>query len=151
MRLNEPATGYIAKDGSCVVRNDRAGAIVQVSDKHDPRLGCSMGLIYMEEVLVSSLSIIPTKEWGDNHLFNKLDSIELLDCCKRNNIFVLGIESFRISNGKRVPDMGCIVDFSDFLKIYDDNLVERSVETSKLFISEVGDLDIYFEFVLIKV
>ncbi|MBA6065909.1 hemagglutinin repeat-containing protein [Pseudomonas mosselii] len=34
-RLNDPATGYIAKDGSYVVRNDRTGAIVQVSDKND--------------------------------------------------------------------------------------------------------------------
>ena len=29
-RPNDPTTGYIAKDGSCVVRNDRTGAIVQV-------------------------------------------------------------------------------------------------------------------------
>ncbi|MDF2077301.1 colicin E5-related ribonuclease [Pseudomonas mendocina] len=34
-RLNDPATGYIASDGSYVVRNDRTGAIVQVSDKND--------------------------------------------------------------------------------------------------------------------
>lgn len=32
-RLNDPAAGYIAKDGSYVVRNDRTGAIVQVSNK----------------------------------------------------------------------------------------------------------------------
>ncbi|MFG5864281.1 colicin E5-related ribonuclease [Metapseudomonas sp. CR1201] len=35
-RLNDSATGYIAKDGSYVVRNDRTGAIVQVSNKNDP-------------------------------------------------------------------------------------------------------------------
>nr|WP_256497687.1 colicin E5-related ribonuclease [Herbaspirillum sp. WGmk3] len=35
-RLNDPATGYIAKDGSYVVRNDRTGHIVQVSDRNDP-------------------------------------------------------------------------------------------------------------------
>lgn len=34
-RLNDPATAYIAKDGSYVVRNDRTGAIVQVSDRND--------------------------------------------------------------------------------------------------------------------
>ncbi len=34
-RLNDPATGYIASDGSYVVRNDRTGAIVQVSNKND--------------------------------------------------------------------------------------------------------------------
>lgn len=35
--LNAPATGYFAKDGSHVVRNGRAGAIVQVSNKDDPK------------------------------------------------------------------------------------------------------------------
>ena len=35
-RLNDPATGYVAKDGSYVVINDRTGAIVQVSNKNDP-------------------------------------------------------------------------------------------------------------------
>jgi filamentous hemagglutinin len=35
-RLNDPATGYVAKDGSYVVRNDRTGQVVQVSNKMDP-------------------------------------------------------------------------------------------------------------------
>jgi filamentous hemagglutinin len=35
--LNDPATGYSAKDGSYVIRNDRTGAIVQVSNKNDPK------------------------------------------------------------------------------------------------------------------
>ncbi|WP_369335435.1 colicin E5-related ribonuclease, partial [Pseudomonas sp.] len=34
-RLNDPATGYIAKDGSYVVKNDRTGKIVQVSNRKD--------------------------------------------------------------------------------------------------------------------
>ena len=34
-RLNDPATGYVAKDGSYVVRSDRTGAIVQISDNND--------------------------------------------------------------------------------------------------------------------
>ena len=36
IRLNEPATGYIAKDGSYVVINNKTGNVVQVSDKYDP-------------------------------------------------------------------------------------------------------------------
>ncbi len=36
-RLDDPATAYIAKDGSCVVRNDKNGAIVQISDRTDPK------------------------------------------------------------------------------------------------------------------
>ena len=34
--LNDPATGYVARDGGYVVRNDRTGQIVQISDKNDP-------------------------------------------------------------------------------------------------------------------
>ncbi|WP_202806090.1 colicin E5-related ribonuclease, partial [Snodgrassella communis] len=34
-RLNDPATAYIAKDGSYVVKNDRTGTIVQISNKND--------------------------------------------------------------------------------------------------------------------
>ncbi len=36
MRKNEPATAYINKDGSYVVRNNKTGDIVQVSDKKKP-------------------------------------------------------------------------------------------------------------------
>lgn len=35
-RNNDPATAYIREDGSYVVRNDRTGEIVQVSNRNDP-------------------------------------------------------------------------------------------------------------------
>lgn len=35
-RLDDPAMGYAARDGSYVVRNERTGAVVQVSDKREP-------------------------------------------------------------------------------------------------------------------
>ncbi len=35
-RNNDPATAYINEDGSYVVRNDRTGDIVQISDRTDP-------------------------------------------------------------------------------------------------------------------
>ncbi|WP_062050485.1 colicin E5-related ribonuclease [Bacillus sp. JCM 19034] len=35
-RNNDPATAYIREDGSYVVRNDRTGDIVQVSNRNDP-------------------------------------------------------------------------------------------------------------------
>ncbi|MBS7835247.1 hypothetical protein J7620_09830 [Wohlfahrtiimonas chitiniclastica] len=35
-RLNDPATAYIDSNGAYVVRNDKTGAIVQVSNKNDP-------------------------------------------------------------------------------------------------------------------
>ncbi len=35
-RMNDPATAYVNKDGSYVVRNDRTGDIVQISDKGKP-------------------------------------------------------------------------------------------------------------------
>jgi len=33
-RLNEPATGYIARDGAYVIRNDLTGVIVEISDRN---------------------------------------------------------------------------------------------------------------------
>jgi filamentous hemagglutinin family protein len=35
-RLNDPATGYISHDGAYIVRNDRTGQVVQISNKNDP-------------------------------------------------------------------------------------------------------------------
>lgn len=35
-RLDDPATAYIASDGSYVVRNDETGDLVQVSNRNDP-------------------------------------------------------------------------------------------------------------------
>ncbi|PLR85757.1 colicin E5-related ribonuclease, partial [Bacillus sp. V33-4] len=35
-KMDDPATAYIRNDGSYVVRNDRTGDIVQVSDRFDP-------------------------------------------------------------------------------------------------------------------
>jgi filamentous hemagglutinin len=35
-RLNEPATAYLREDGSYVVRNDKTGDIVQISNRNDP-------------------------------------------------------------------------------------------------------------------
>jgi filamentous hemagglutinin len=35
-RLDDPATAYIDKDGNYVVRNDRTGDIVQLSNRNDP-------------------------------------------------------------------------------------------------------------------
>jgi RHS repeat-associated protein len=35
-RMNDPATAYYSREGGYVVRNDRTGDIVQVSDRNDP-------------------------------------------------------------------------------------------------------------------
>jgi RHS repeat-associated protein len=35
-RLNDPATAYVNKDGSYVVRNNKSGDIVQISNRNDP-------------------------------------------------------------------------------------------------------------------
>jgi hypothetical protein len=36
VKNNDPATAYYSKNGGYVVRNDRTGDIVQVSDRNDP-------------------------------------------------------------------------------------------------------------------
>jgi filamentous hemagglutinin len=39
LRMNDPATAYINKDGSYVVRNNRTGDIVQISNRNDSNWG----------------------------------------------------------------------------------------------------------------
>ena len=34
--MNDPATAFIRSDSSYVVRNDRTGEVVQISDRTDP-------------------------------------------------------------------------------------------------------------------
>ena len=34
-RMDDPATAYVRSDGSYVVRNDKTGDVVQVSNRHD--------------------------------------------------------------------------------------------------------------------
>jgi filamentous hemagglutinin len=35
-QMNDPATAFIRSDGSYIIRNDRTGEVVQISDRTDP-------------------------------------------------------------------------------------------------------------------
>ncbi|MDT4869470.1 hypothetical protein FQZ97_1044980 [compost metagenome] len=104
----------------------------------------------MESVLVNSLSVSPTRLWGDVPLFGVSDSLELIGYCEKNDIAVLGIEGFRVNNDKRVPDMDYIVDFSELFRVSGKDFTEKSLQISKSFVQSVEVLDIYFEFLLVK-
>ncbi|MBJ9978332.1 hypothetical protein IAE35_23165 [Pseudomonas sp. S75] len=106
-----------------------------------------MGLI--TEVSVESLPIVPTLVWNGIPLFDVSDGLRLVDYCKRNGIAVLGVEGFKIKEGKRIPDMDCIVDFSASLNEMD--FAVRSVEMSQLIIEGMIGNGIFLEFVLVRV
>lgn len=109
-----------------------------------------MGLTDMKNISVNSLPVNPTKLWGKEPLFGVQDALELIACCEKSNVAILGIEGFTISEKGRVPDMSQIVDFSELLKIDEKDFTRKSLGISKRFINERKGGSIYFEFVLVK-
>lgn len=104
----------------------------------------------MENIDVNGLPVNPTKLWGDTPLFGVVDSLKLIQYCEINNIAVLGIEGFRINSNKRIPDMSCIVDFSELFRISGGEFTAKSLQISKSFIQEIREIEIYLEFLLVK-
>lgn len=106
-----------------------------------------MGLI--TEVSVENLPITPALMWDGTPLFDVSDGVKLVDYCKNNCIAVLGIEGFKIKEGKRIPDMDCIVDFSASLSEMD--FAVKSVEMSRLIVEGMSGSKIFLEFVLVRI
>ncbi len=149
-RLNDPATGYVAKDGSYVVRNDQTGAIVQVSDKMI-KTGSHHGSRAMKEFVFLGFGPEPTRLWGGTPLFNLSDSHELLNYCDTRDAAVLGIEGFKIVGDKRIPDLDCIADFSALAVAAREAFPALSRKSARDFIESISDRDIFLEFVLVRV
>lgn len=110
----------------------------------------SMGLIQMEDVDANELPIKPTMLWGNAPIYNVSDGLNLIDYCGANGIAVLGLEGFSILDGKRVPDMNCVIDFSELQEIAGSDFSKKTVLISKSFVEGLGRADIYFEFTLVR-
>lgn len=88
----------------------------------------------------------PTLMWGTTPLYNNKDALLLLNYYSNNNIGILGFEGFIKLDDGFMPDMDCIVDFSDFFLNDSQNFVKKSIEITHNFLQSVSD-DILFEFV----
>lgn len=107
-----------------------------------------MGLI-ITSVSVDSLAVTPTLMWRDVPLFDISDGFKLVEYCECNNIAVLGIEGFKVKDGRRIPDMDCIVDFS--ASINDCCFARKTIEASRRIMNEINDRNTLLEFVLVKI
>lgn len=106
-----------------------------------------MGLI--TEVSVLDLPIASTLIWNGTPLFDVSDGVKLVNYCRDNGIAILGVEGFKIKDGKRIPDMDCIVDFSASLD--EQGFAMSSVEMSRIIIEGMRGSGVLMEFLLIRV
>jgi hypothetical protein len=147
--LDEPAAPFIRSDRSYVVRNDRTGDIVQVSDRKDFGWGRPMGQEMKQgspRELPPDANIRPTLRWRNADLFSPADAAEMLDGCEKRGVTVLGIEGFRIGNDRCFPDPTAIADYSTLAQARDRS--RRSIDAARKFIRSFAQRDMLFEFEL---
>ena len=109
-----------------------------------------MGLIvnkYIIDMLDLDKYDLPTLIVDDCYLFDKSDALVFVNICEENRIIISGIEGFIVSKGFVVPVVDCICDFSNIIKSNFD-IFERTIEYSRVFISEYGENCGFMEFVL---
>ncbi|MDR2694998.1 MAG: hypothetical protein LBC79_01275 [Deltaproteobacteria bacterium] len=105
-------------------------------------------VILVEEDLIGTG--LPTLWMRGIPFFNKNDALKFIDYCINKNIFILGIEGFKIENRYRTPDMEFIGDFSAIYAAgssYKEKIGE-SAEAAHKFVSMPATYDIMFEFIL---
>jgi hypothetical protein len=94
-------------------------------------------------------SLSPTSYADEVPLFDRDDSVRLLDLCQRQGLGVLGIEGFTLSGNARYPDTNHVADFSTLLGRDDFEAV--SLESARRFLRHrEGRRNLYFEYVLAK-
>lgn len=96
------------------------------------------------------IDLKPTLLWGDTPLYSLRDAIKLLEFCELNDAAVLGIETFKIAGGKRIPDIDFIADFSALVAVTGSKFPAASRDAANVFIKSIGTGDIFLEFVLVK-
>lgn len=100
---------------------------------------------------INKLECYSTILWKGIPLFNIQDACKFLDLCEEFNIAVLGIEGFKIINDYRIPDMECIVDFSEIMESMKDDFPKYSRQCSLDFIKNYVNDDVLIEFEIVVV
>lgn len=102
----------------------------------------------MNEFLLLGCGPEPTRFWGSTPLFKLNNGRELLDYCDKHDAAILGIEGFKITGDKRIPDLGCIADFSA-LTSAGKEFPALSRKAARHFLDSILDVDTFLEFVLV--
>jgi|GEM_PF-1452999 len=113
------ATAYFNEDGSYVTVENESGLIIQVSNRNDPDWAPDSTiknpyLPRKEKNLSLSKNNITDKATirGGLYLYNFSDAIDLITYCRDNNLSILGIDAFIISNDQTQPVSEHSIDYS---------------------------------------
>lgn len=104
----------------------------------------------MKKTSISNIPVLPTKKHGDMALFDSGDALRVLNFCEIKRISILGIEGFYLIGDNIIPNMNCIADFSMMIELEGENFQKKSLKWSRVFINNVVDKNVFFEFVLAK-
>ena len=83
---------------------------------------------------------------GGSEYIRSVDVEQFLEALRERGIGVLGFEGFRLSKDATMPDMDAIADLSS-LEL-GPHFVELSIDYALSFVREIGNPELYFEFVL---
>lgn len=89
---------------------------------------------------------ISVKNIGSLELIASENANALLAAAAELKVAVVGIEGFRIVEGRAIPDVDAIADFSDLAR--DDRTGARTVEEARQFLRRVSRHGMYFDFAL---
>jgi hypothetical protein len=73
----------------------------------------------------------------------------IVEACKSSGLLILGIEAFRLSEGKLIPDIDFIADFSELASKPWRVACLEAARSAEIYFAEAKDrTDLWFEFTL---
>ena len=102
------------------------------------------------EQLANKLGIV-VRTQGSLRLIQFRDCKKVIEACKSEKLLILGIEAFKLSDSKVIPNPDLIADFSELaLKQWDIAYLEVVDSTENYFGLIKDGSDLWFDFVLKK-
>lgn len=100
------------------------------------------------EQLANKLGIV-VRTQGSLRLIQFRDCEKVIDVCKSEKLLILGIEAFRLLDGKAISDPDLIADFSELVSKQWDVACFEAAHSAQTYLSIVKDRsDLWFDFVL---
>ena len=95
---------------------------------------------------------IPLRSQGALRLIRRCDCDNFVEACKSAKLLILGIEAFRIIQGRPIPDTDFIADFSDLAsEPWELAYVEAARSAAIYFGKASAHADLWFDFSLREV
>ena len=100
------------------------------------------------EQLASDLGIT-VRPQGGLRLIRSQDCEEIVQACKSNALLILGIEAFILTDGKVVPEMELIADYSELASKDWDAACFEAAQSAESYFGQAKDrTELWFDFCL---